>query len=414
MTHHKRTACRACGGSSFHLFLSLGPTPLANSFLRSPADAAAEASYPLDVYLCSDCALVQLLDVIDPEVLFRNYVYVSGTSDTLAAHYVEYTKRVVELLQPRVSDLIVEIASNDGSLLRCFHSHNVRTLGVEPATNIAIKARERGVDTINRFFTHAAAVNIREERGPAKAVLANNVLAHVDDTQDFLRGCRHLLTSDGLVIVEVPYVRELLDRLEYDTIYHEHLCYFSVGALMRLCESVGLSLIRIEHVPIHGGSLRMYAGRPEHYGPHAPSVCALRQDEKRSGLEDLALYQDFARRVALNRVQVREALERIRHEGKTVAGYGAPAKGNTLLNYCGVGPDLLPYTVDKSPLKVGLYTPGMHIPVLPVSILRDRQPDYLMILAWNFAPEIMRQQQEYGANGGQFIIPIPEPRIAAA
>ncbi len=385
--------------------------PLANSFLRSPEEFETEPSYPLDVYFCEICSLVQLLDVIDPELLFRNYIYVTGTSDTIAAHNVEYAKTVVEMLQAGPSDLIVEVASNDGSLLKCFQRHGVRTIGVEPATNIAEKARAAGVETINRFFDSKAAAEIRRSHGPAKAVIGNNVLAHVDDTRDFLLGCRDLLSAEGLTVIEVPYVREFLDRLEYDTVYHEHLCYFSCGSLLRLCDEVGLVIVRIDQVPVHGGSLRAYAGRVEHYKEHAAAVVALREQERRQGLEDIALYERFAERVAKNRQAVRAALDDMRRQGMTVAGYGAPAKGNTLLNYCGIDTDLLPYTVDKNPMKVGLYTPGMHIPVKPVSALVECQPDCVMILAWNFADEIIRQQQDYQARGGRFLIPIPEPRI---
>jgi SAM-dependent methyltransferase len=354
---------------------------------------------------------VQLLDVIDPEVLFRNYLYVTGTSATMAAHNRRYARTVVDLLGASGTDLIVEVASNDGSLLRCFQALEVRTLGVEPATNIAEQARANGVDTVNRFFHFDAALDLRATHGAAKAVIANNVLAHVDDTQNFLKGCRHLLTDDGLVIVEVPYLRDFLDRLEYDTVYHEHLCYFSVGSLMRLFEEVGLSIVRIDRLPVHGGSLRIYGGRAERYGRHAAEVDALWEEERRAGLEEERLYQSVAEDVAKNRRDLRQTLDSLRRQGKTIAGYGAPAKGNTLLNYCQIGTDLLQYTVDKNPLKVGLYTPGMHIPVLPVSALLERQPDYVMILAWNFAEEIMEQQQEYRDQGGRFLIPIPEPRI---
>jgi hypothetical protein len=220
-----------------------------------------------------------------------------------------------------------------------------------------------------------------------------------------------LLTEDGLVVIEAPYLKEFLDRLEYDTVYHEHLCYFSVTTLLRLCDAVGLSVIRIDQVPVHGGSLRMYAGLPHRYGAHAPAVLAIADAERSAGLTTFARYAQFESAVQNNRSMLLTLLEELRHAGKRVAGYGAPAKGNTLLNYCGINTRLLPYIVDKNPLKVGLYTPGAHIPVLPVSTLRERQPDYLLILAWNFAEEIIEQQEEHRARGGRFIVPIPEPRI---
>lgn len=411
MSYHKRTLCRACDSDRIRLFLSLGLSPLANSFLKSPDDFAAEPQYPLDVYFCESCSLVQLLDVVDPEILFRNYIYVTGTSETLAAHNAQYAQTLVDLLGLGSNDLVIEIASNDGSLLKRFKTYGVRTLGIEPARNIAEIARAKEIETIPKFFNSSTAEEVREAYGSANVVIGNNVLAHVDETQDFLRGCKALLAEGGLVVIEVPYLRELLERLEYDTIYHEHLCYFSVTTLLRLCDAVGLSIIRLDHVPIHGGSLRMYAGAREYYTAHADDVVAVAAQERASGLTTLERYELFAQGVESSRQAVRELLSGLQADNKAVAAYGAPAKGNTLLNYCGIGTDLIPYTFDKNPMKVGLYTPGMHIPVLAVADLFDRFPDYLLILAWNFADEVMRQQQEYYRTGGRFIIPIPQPRI---
>ena len=411
--HHLRDTCRACDGRRLVRFLELGPQPLANANLGSPGDAAAEPRFPLDLYFCEDCALVQLLDVIDPEVLFRHYLYVTGTSETIAQHNRGYARTVTDLLRLGADDLVVEVASNDGSLLSCFKDLGVRTLGVEPATNIAQLARERGIETVNEFFDAPTGAKLRAERGAARAVIGNNVLAHVDDTQGFLRGARALIDEDGLVITEVPWAGEMLEKLEYDTVYHEHLCYFSVSALMRLCEKAGLVLVRIDHVPVHGGSVRMYAGLPSHHGGHSSAVLAEVEHERQMGLTSLARWQRFARDVAEQRAQLLELLRSLAAQGKSLAAYGAPAKGNTMLNYCGIGTDLLPFTVDRNPLKVGTWTPGMHIPVLPVETLLERQPDYVLILPWNFADEIMRQQAEYRRRGGRFILPIPVPGIVA-
>lgn len=409
--HTRRSDCRGCGGTRLSRFLSLGPTPLANAFPVSSAEFPDEARYPLDVYLCHECALVQLLDVIDPEVLFRDYIYVTGTSETITRHNREYAATVSRILDLGGDDLVVEVASNDGSLLRCFDTPGVRTLGVEPAENIAEMARSSGIATVNRFFDRDLAVELRSTHGRARAVIANNVLAHVDDTRNFLAGFRELLTDDGLAVIEVPYLREMIDRLEYDTIYHEHLCYFSVTAVVRLCEAVGLSVRRIQHVPVHGGSIRIYAERAGASPEHAPEVLRLAREEADDGLTGIERYRTFGERVEAHREELLSLLRKLRSDGRTLAAYGAPAKGNTLLNYCGIDADLIPFTVDRNPLKVGRYTPGTHIPVRPVSELLRRRPDHALILAWNFADEIIAQQSDYRDQGGRFVIPIPEPKV---
>lgn len=409
--YHRRTTCRACGGTDLHPFLSLGPMPLANAFPRSPADFADEAVYPLDVTFCGTCSLIQIVDVVDPEVLFRDYIYMTGTSETIRAHNLAYAQALVDELGLNRADLVVEAASNDGSLLKCFKAHGVRTLGVEPATNIALLASADGIETVNTFFHSATALTLRATYGRARVVIGNNVLAHVDEPSDFLRGCHDLLTEDGRVVVEVPYLGDLLDRLEYDTIYHEHLCYFSVSALLRLCAAAGLSVVRVDHMPIHGGSLRLHAARQARQPRHAEAVLAWAEAERRAGLTSLDRFTQWAAAVQAQRAALRSLLATLAGEGRSLAAYGAPAKGNTLLNYCGIDTELIPYTVDKSPLKVGRFTPGTHIPVLPVATLLERHPDYVLILAWNFADEIMQQQAEYRRRGGRFILPIPNPRL---
>ncbi len=409
--HTKRTSCRSCGRRGLEPFLHLGEVALANAFLRSPAEFAAERRFPLEVALCEACALVQLVDEIDPEVLFREYVYVTGTSETMAAHFRGYAADVVRLLGLGPEDLVVEAASNDGSLLAAFQTHGVRTLGVEPARNVAALARARGVETLAEFFGPELARELRASRGPARAVIGNNVLAHVPEPVAFLRGFEALLAPGGLAIVEVPYLAELVDRLEYDTVYHEHLCYFSVSALLGLFEAAGLSIARVERQPVHGGSLRVHGRSAREAAEHAPAVLALAAAERARGLTALPLYQRFARDVAGSRERLLDLLGELRDEGRALAAYGAPAKGNTLLNYCGITTDLVPYTVDKSPLKVGLYTPGSHLPVLPVEALLERRPDDVLLLAWNLADEVQRQQRAYRERGGRFLLPLPEPRV---
>lgn len=411
--HRVRTDCRACGGSRLARFLDLGEVALANAFLRSEAEFEGERRFPLSVHLCEDCGLAQLVDVIDPEVLFRNYLYVTGTSDTIAAHNEEYASTVVDLLGLGADDLVCEVASNDGSLLKRFQRLGVRTLGIEPATNIAEQARADGVETLNEFFDLAAARTAIESHGRARAVIGNNVLAHVDTPVEFLAAAKAMLADDGLVVIEVPELREFVERLEYDTVYHEHLSYFSVTALMRVCEEAGLRIVRVDRKPVHGGTVRMYATHVERQPDHAADVRAIADRERGDGLTTLEGLSAFGRAVERNREALLALLRGIQGRGHTLAAYGAPAKGNTLLNYCDIRTDLLPYTVDKSPLKVGLWTPGQHIPVLPVETLMERKPDYVLILAWNFAAEIARQQSAWAEAGGRFLLPLPEPREMA-
>jgi len=407
--YRRRDTCRACGGRTLERVLDLGQQPLANAFLASPSEFVSEQFFPLTLVFCRDCALAQILDVVDPAILFEHYLYVTGTSETIAEHNERYADAVIGRLELGPRDLVVEIASNDGSLLQCFRERGVRVLGIEPARNIADMARARGIDTVGRFFDRQVGGEIAGTHGKARAIVGNNVLAHVDDPVAFLAGCGDLLADDGLVFIEVPYALDMLERGEYDTIYHEHLSYFSVSSLARVAEAAGLVVDSVERVPVHGGSIRIAfrVGRS-----HAAGPAAMMAMEAAEGLTSLERWMAFGEGAERNRRDVRGMLERLRGEGKALAAYGAPAKGNTLLNYCGVGIDLLPWTVDRNPLKVGLYTPGMHLPVLPVETIDERRPDYLLVLPWNFADEIIRQQHAFAGRGGQFIIPIPSPRVA--
>jgi SAM-dependent methyltransferase len=388
--------------------LALGDQPLANALLKSVADFDGEAFFPLDLVYCRGCTLVQILDVVDPEVLFGHYLYVTGTSETIAAHNERYADAVVARLGLGPGHLVAEIASNDGSLLACFKARGVRVLGIEPARNIAEMARQRGIETVGRFFDRHAGGEIASAHGKATAIIGNNVFAHVDDPVGFLAGCGDLLTDDGLVFIECPYALDMLERGEYDTIYHEHLSYFSVTSLARVAEAAGLSVDSVERVPVHGGSIRVAFRKGGAHGAH-PMV--MMNMERADGLTSLERWQEFGKEAERNRTDLLRLLDGLRANGQTVAGYGAPAKGNTLLNYCGIGVDRIPWTVDRNPLKVGRFTPGMHIPVLPVETVMERRPDCLLILPWNFADEIQRQQRAFAAAGGRFIIPIPTPRV---
>jgi hypothetical protein len=282
---------------------------------------------------------------------------------------------------------------------------------VEPARNIAAIARRRGIATVEEFFDAEVGRQLRARSGPAKAVVANNVLAHVDDPAGFLQGMAALLDERGLAIIEVPYLAEMLERLEYDTVYHEHLSYFSVTALLRLFERGGLRVLQVDRVPVHGGSIRVYAGLSTTAAGHAEDVLALSEAERSAGLASLPRFRRFSADVAANRSALLAVLERLHAEGRALAAYGAPAKGNTLLNYCGIGPRLVRCAFDKSPHKVGRFTPGMHLPVLPAAAIESTAPEYLLLLAWNFAEEVMAQQAAFRARGGKFILPIPLPVV---
>jgi SAM-dependent methyltransferase len=411
--HRVRRTCRGCDAGTLERVLELGQQPLANAFLRSPDEFATELRFPLDVYLCTGCGLVQLLDVIDPEVLFRDYIYVTGTSRTIAEHNRRYAATVTEELGLGPDSLVVEVASNDGSLLEQFRRHGVRTLGVEPARNVAAVAQARGLETVTEFFGEQIAPSLLAAHGPASVVIGNNVLAHVDDTQGFLRAARSLLVPGGRVIVEVPYLEELVDRLEYDTVYHEHLCYFSVTALLALCRQAGLTVVRVDRVPVHGGSIRVWAARNDEQAAPPRAVRDFVAHEDVRGLTSLGRFRRLAADVRFQREALNRLLEQRLGAGRRVAAYGAPAKGNTLLNYCGITPDVVAFTVDRNPMKVGLYTPGTHLPVRAYETLASDPPDDLLILAWNFADEIMRQDQEraFHERGGRFILPIPAPSV---
>lgn len=410
-THTKRTTCRGCGGGRLRNFLELGPTPPANSILHSTSEFSGEATYPLDVYFCETCSLMQLLDVVKGESEDRNHSSCAVTSHGAAAETIRFAQSVVGLLGLGGDDVVVEIGSKDGSLLSRIRERRCHVIGLEPARKLAALARSRGIETITEPFTSSISNKLRNAYGPASAVIADNILSKVDDTQDFLQGCRTLLKPGGFVVLKVPYVREILSRLQFDCIYHEELCYFSVTSLMRLCETAGLSIVHMEYYPEHGGWLRMYAGLANGVRDHAPEVGAFARREATAGLGSLETYERFAIQVGRNREKVRSFLEHVRNENISIAGYGAVPKGNALLNYCKVGTSLLPYIADHFASKPGVYTPGMHIPVFPVSALLERQPDYVLILASEFAEEIVQKNAEYIRRGGRFFVPLPEPHV---
>lgn len=401
--------CRVCRGKTLHKFLSLGPMPLANRFLREDQLSTPEPYYPLDVYLCSACGLVQLGYIVAPEILFKDYLYLTGTSKPMEAHFRGLAQDLIQRFVASSGGLVVDIGSNDGTLLQNFQKYNMETLGIEPADNIARLAVSRGIETLNEFFQEKLADSVRVQRGQAKVILATNVLAHVHDLDSFLRAVSCLLADDGIFAIEVPYLVDMLNRMEFDTIYHEHLSYFAVRPLVTLFSRFGMGIVEVQRISVHGGSLRIYVQKSVH--PLPPSAIKLLKIEREAKLDLLQTYQKFADEVGQVREALLSLLETLKSRGATIAGYGAPAKGNILLNYCKIDTDILDYTSDTTPFKQGRYTPGMHIPVFPESHFREVSPDYALLLAWNYADEILKKEERYRQAGGKFIVPIPWPHI---
>ncbi|HAF11027.1 MAG TPA: methyltransferase [Chloroflexi bacterium] len=383
--------------------------PLANALIAPEQVREPEPAYPLVAARCASCGEVQLTVVVRPDVLFAHYLYASSASAPLLTHFDAYAADVAERFAPRGS-LVVELGSNDGVLLRPLKSRGLIVVGVEPATNLADVANAAGLTTVNDFFSEAVARAIRRSRGAAKAVIANNVLAHIDDLGDVLRGLDALLSDDGVFVAEVPYLGDLIEHVEYDTIYHEHLSYFAIAPLARLFDLASMELFDVRHLPIHGGSIRIFAGRK---GRHAPTeeLPRMLAAEERAGLGDPETYRRFDERVRASRTALRELIIAERGRGARVAALGATAKGNTLLNYCRLGPAEVEYIGDSTRLKQGLLTPGMHIPVVAEAKLKDDRPELILLLAWNYADAIVPRYRDYLEAGGRFIHPIPLARI---
>ncbi len=396
------------------MVLSLGEMPLANSLLTADQLTEPEPLYPLDLAFCPRCALVQITETIPPEVLFRHYLYFSSFSETMLRHVEQLADRLCVSRRLGPESLVVEVASNDGYLLQYYRRRGVPVLGIEPAANVARVAEERGIPTLPEFFGEGLARTLSERGQRADVIHAHNVLAHVGDLDGFVRGLRHLLTDGGLAVIEVPYVKDVIDHCEFDTVYHEHLSYFSLTVLHRLFARHGLAIEDVERVPIHGGSLRLFVtpGGGRHVaGDGRATVDALLAEEAAWGVERADFYRGFGRRVEELRGAVRRALLALKQNGERVAAYGAAAKGTILLNYFGIGRDILEFVVDLNPHKQGRYVPGVHLPVYPPAKLLDAMPGYLLVLAWNVAAEIVEQQAAYRKRGGRFIIPVPEVRI---
>lgn len=408
MYQHK-TQCRICKSEKLELFLDLGLQPLANSFLKNKQQFAMEKFYPLIAYFCHNCNLAQLLDVVDKEEMFSDYIYFTSGMPKISSHFRGYAEDIMaRFLQP--GDFVMEIASNDGILLKFFQDAGYKVLGIDPAANVVKVAENLGVTTIVDFFNAKLAEKISSEQGKPKVIMANNVVAHIDDHHDLAEGLNKLLAKDGVFVLEAPYLTDMFDNLTYDTIYHEHLSFLAVRPLQNLFSQYGLEIFDVQVHPVQGNSIRAFVG---HAGQHPVSkkVNELTEDELARGFNKPATYFDLAARVRKQRGKLITMLKELKSQGKKIAAYGAPAKGNTLLNYCQIGTDILDYALEDLPAKKNLFTPGMHIPTVDAAYAHSHEPDYYLMLAWNYEKPILEKEQAYLKKGGKFIVPVEGVRI---
>ena len=407
----ERTHCRTCGSKNLQLVLDLGQTALANDFLKPKEVAGYKISLPLRLVLCPDCSLMQLADTMDPKILYSHYSYVTSTSKTMDAHLNQMMTHLLSTALLGAGSKVLEIASNTGVFLKKFKEHGCEVLGIEPAGNIADVALATAIPTRKEFFNAATAKKLKAEWGAADLILGRHVFAHIDDLKDLIAGLEAVSHQETLIAFEVPYLGDFFEHTEYDTIYHEHLSYVSVRAIEALVKDSAFMLARVDHYPIHGGSILFHLRhRSSKALPHA-SVAQALEKEKQMKLAEPTTWEAFAQRVNHIRTELPTLLRELKAQGKRIIGYGASAKGNTLLNTCGITTKELDYIIDNTPFKQNKIAPGSWIPVRPPELLLKDQPDYALLLAWNFAPEIIKRETEFQKRGGRFIIPIPNPKI---
>lgn len=404
--------CRFCGNKLKYTFVDLGASPLANSYLRIEQLQQMEPFYPLHAYICESCYLVQLPVFESPENIFGDYAYFSSYSVSWLKHAQTYTDLMVERFGLYSNSQVIEIASNDGYLLQYFKERRIPVLGIEPARNVAKAAQDAGIPTIIKFFGVQTAMELATEGKYADLLIGNNVLAHIPDVNDFVKGMKIILRRNGIITMEFPHLMRLIEENQFDTIYHEHFSYFSFITVEKIFSTHGLTIFDVDEIPTHGGSLRIYACHTEDTSKQVgPKVADLRNKEKTSGFTNIDYYLSFSEKVKETKRRILAFLIGAKQDGKSVVGYGAPAKGNTLLNYCGIRSDFVDYTVDRSPHKQGLYLPGTHIPIYHPDKIKETKPDYLLILPWNLKEEIMEQMSHIRDWGGKFVTLIPNVRI---
>jgi len=407
-----RSQCRICGSKRLNMFLSLGNSPLANNLYDNSELARGQKYYPLEVYLCQDCYLAQLTHIVDPETLFSHYAYSTGKSIPMNDHFSGLAQAIAKGFNFDANSLVVDIGSNDGTLLSHFLKLNFKVLGIDPATNIAEAARKKGIETVNALFNTETAKALVDDFGQAKVILATNVFAHVDNLDDFVGAVDCLLDKEGVFVIEVPYLLNFLKHTEFDTIYHEHLSYFSIHPLVQLFKKFNMQIVDIKELSVHGGSVRIFVQREESESSSALNDFLLKEDK--FGIKNISTYSDFSDKVANLKKKLQQILLDLKSDNKKIYGYGASAKSTTLLNYCNIDSKIIDCICDTTPFKQGKFAPGTGIPIVPDSRLLEEMPDYSLILAWNYKEHILRKEAEYLKRGGRFIMPIPEPEIISS
>lgn len=407
----KFSHCRFCLNKNLKQVIDLGDQPAANAFLSKKQLKQKEPFFPLKVNFCPKCGQLQLTHVVSPDYLFRNYVYVSSTSPVFISHFEDYSQSVYKKIKLDTNSLVIDIGSNDGILLKPFKKLGVKVLGVDPARKIAREATKNGIFTIPEYFNQQLADKIIKKWGFADVITANNVFAHVPLIDELISATKKLLKPEGVLIIEAPYLVDFLQKNLFDTIYHEHVSYLSVRPLLTLFKRFNMTVFDVEKTDSHGGSIRVFVKKNESQRKVKESVEKFVKNEKALGLDKLHTFQKFAKKIEQNRNDLNDLLKQIKSKGKSIIGYGAPAKGNTLLNYFKIGPQILDYIAEDSAYKVGLFTPGMHVPVVSPKEISKTNPDFIFILAWNFAKPIMKKLEYFKRNGCRFIVPVPSPKI---